>query len=276
MLGELLKRRGRLLGGLVAALALASFVAVAYGRDPAAPLGAGSVQVPAVPQTAVHAERVRTTAGRNSGPQTLSTPNGISRFAAVLRPTAARERPAASSPIVARLSTRTPEGTTNIVLLLERVDLKGSIWLKVRLPVLPNNTTGWLPRSALGGYNQVVTHLVIDTNRLRATLFRNGRAIFGAPIGVGKPGTPTPKGQFYIRNELTKYANAFYGPVAFGTSARSAVLTDWPAGGYIGIHGTNEPALVPGRISHGCIRLRNLDILRLARLMPPGTPLTIR
>ncbi len=67
-----------------------------------------------------------------------------------------------------------------------------------------------------------------------------------------------------------------YGPVAFGTSARSAVLTDWPAGGFVGIHGTNRPALIPGRISHGCIRLRNDDILRLDRLMPPGTPLTIR
>ena len=32
----------------------------------------------------------------------------------------------------------------------------------------------------------------------------------------------------------------------------------------------------PGRVSHGCIRLRNRDILRLALLMPVGTPVTIR
>ena len=44
----------------------------------------------------------------------------------------------------------------------------------------------------------------------------------------------------------------------------------------MGIHGTNEPELIPGRISHGCIRLRNADILRLARLLPVGTPLEIR
>jgi lipoprotein-anchoring transpeptidase ErfK/SrfK len=60
-----------------------------------------------------------------------------------------------------------------------------------------------------------------------------------------------------------------------GTNARSAVLTDWPGGGFIGIHGTDRPDLVPGRISHGCIRLRNGDILRLDRLMPVGTPVTI-
>jgi lipoprotein-anchoring transpeptidase ErfK/SrfK len=43
----------------------------------------------------------------------------------------------------------------------------------------------------------------------------------------------------------------------------------------VGIHGTNEPQLVPGRPSHGCIRMHNKDILRLARLMPVGTPLRI-
>ena len=67
-----------------------------------------------------------------------------------------------------------------------------------------------------------------------------------------------------------------YGPIAFGTSARSAVLTDWPGGGFVGVHGTNEPQLIPGRVSHGCIRLRNPDILHLARLLPVGTPVTIR
>ena len=63
-------------------------------------------------------------------------------------------------------------------------------------------------------------------------------------------------GQFYIRDKLTNFNNPFYGPIAFGTSARSAVLTDWPGGGFVGVHGTNEPDLIPGYISHGCIRLR--------------------
>lgn len=278
MPGRLLKRRGRLLGGLVAALALVLFVAVAYGRDPTAPAAPGAVNLPAIPHTARPAgsTRPRTIANVDSGPVTLSNLSGVSRFAAVLLPVAAHAHPSRGSKVVGRLATRTPEGTSNIVLLLARVDLRGALWLKVRLPVLPNNTTGWVPRAALGGENTVTTHLVVDTARLRATLYRSGTPIFSAPVGVGKPGTPTPKGQFYIRNELTKYADAFYGPVAFGTSARSAVLTDWPAGGYIGIHGTNEPGIIPGRVSHGCIRLRNPDILRLARLMPPGTPLTIR
>jgi lipoprotein-anchoring transpeptidase ErfK/SrfK len=177
---------------------------------------------------------------------------------------------------VATLATSTPEATTNLVLILGSVLRGGVEWVHIRLPVLPNNTTGWVPRSALGGYNFVSTRLVVDLHRLRATLFRNGRAVFSAPVGIGEPQSPTPRGEFYIRDELTGYASPFYGPVAFGTSARSAVLTEWPDGGFVGIHGTDEPGLIPGSVSHGCIRLRNRDILRLAKLMPVGTPLTIR
>jgi lipoprotein-anchoring transpeptidase ErfK/SrfK len=53
------------------------------------------------------------------------------------------------------------------------------------------------------------------------------------------------------------------------------VLTDWPGGGFIGIHGTNQPEILPGRVSHGCVRMPNAAVLRLARLMPLGTPVTI-
>jgi lipoprotein-anchoring transpeptidase ErfK/SrfK len=146
----------------------------------------------------------------------------------------------------------------------------------IRLAVLPNNLTGWVPRRALGGYHFVHTHLIVDRERFTATLLFNRRKVFSAPIGVGKPESPTPAGQFYIRDRLSGFGDPFYGPIAFGTSARSAVLTDWPAGGFIGLHGTNEPDLIPGRISHGCIRMRNPDIVRLSRLMPVGTPITVR
>jgi hypothetical protein len=189
----------------------------------------------------------------------------------------ARDRPRPNATVVERLETQTPEETSNIVVILgRRRDAAGRLWVHVRLPVLPNGRTGWIPREALGGYSEVRTRLVVDLDRLRATLFRDRRPIFSARIGVGQPAWPTPRGQFYIRNRLTSYESAFYGPLAFGTSARSAVLTDWPDGGFVGIHGTNQPELLPGRVSHGCIRMRNADILELGRLMPIGTPLTIR
>ncbi len=156
-----------------------------------------------------------------------------------------------------------------------RTNARGEVWVAIRLPVLPNNTVGWVPRRELGGYTLLHTHLQIDLGRQTAALSRNGREIFRASVGIGQRQWPTPTGRFYVRDRLTRYRSAFYGPVAFGTSARSAVLTDWPAGGFIGIHGTNRPELLPGRVSHGCIRLRNRDILQLDRLMPVGTPITI-
>ena len=44
---------------------------------------------------------------------------------------------------------------------------------------------------------------------------------------------------------------------------------------YIYIHGSPDsaPMGTPGSI--GCIRMRNPDILRLARLMKVGTPITV-
>jgi hypothetical protein len=200
----------------------------------------------------------------------------VSRWAPVLRSVEARRSPGAGD-LITRLSPSTPEGTANIVLLQAGVRVvRGRLWVRVRLPVLPNNTTGWVTRDALGGYGEVRTRLIVDRGRLTATLLRNGRAILHVPVGVGEARWPTPEGQFYVRNRLTSFRDPFYGPVAFGTSARSSVLTDWPAGGFIGIHGTNRPDLLPGRVSHGCIRMENDDILRLARLMPVGTPVTIQ
>jgi lipoprotein-anchoring transpeptidase ErfK/SrfK len=189
-------------------------------------------------------------------------------YAPVRRPVIARAAPRADAPAVAAVATRTPEDTDNIVEVIGH----RAPWVQVRLG---NSRTGWVPRAALGGYGTVTTRLDIDLHALRAILFRDGQAVFRAPIGAGAAATPTPTGRFYIRNRLARYRSPEYGPVAFGTSAQSASVTDWPAGGYVGIHGTDRPDLLPGRVSHGCIRLRNADILRLAKVMPIGTPVVV-
>ena len=84
-----------------------------------------------------------------------------------------------------------------------------------------------------------------------------------------------PAGHFYVRERIRNLAGSpLYGPIAFGTSAYSR-LSDWPGGGVIGIHGTNEPQLIPGRPSHGCVRVPNPAVRRLARLLQIGTPVRI-
>ena len=48
------------------------------------------------------------------------------------------------------------------------------------------------------------------------------------------------------------------------------------ADGVIGIHGTNEPELIGTDVSHGCVRMRNADILDLeAHQVPLGMPVNI-
>jgi lipoprotein-anchoring transpeptidase ErfK/SrfK len=208
-------------------------------------------------------------------PEDLPTTPGASRWAALKHATLARSRPSTHARTVARLSAHTPEGTTNIVVVVGSAhDASGALWLRVRLPSL-KATTGWVPRGAVGTYGTVHTRLIVDRAKLRLTLMNDGKVAFRAPIGVGKRSTPTPAGIFYIRDKVTRYASAFYGPIAFGTSARSHKLTDWPAGGFIGIHGTDQPKRVPGHVSHGCIRMRNADIVKLAAMLPVGTPVEI-
>lgn len=272
------RRRGGLRAGLAACLGVLALAAIAaaYAHDPGVPGRPGSVEPPPLPTaTSALPESSRSPTSTAAEPNFRFGTATASWFAAVVRPVVAREAPSVNARVVGRLSTTTPEGTTNVVPLLRRVERTNALWIQVGVPALPNGSTGWVPRTTLGGYQVVHTRLVVSLRTFKMTLYRGNKPIFSAPIGVGQSRWPTPTGRFLIRNKLTKYASPAYGPVAFGTSARSAVLTDWPAGGFVGIHGTNRPDLIPGQISHGCIRLRNADILRLEQLLPLGTPVLI-
>lgn len=219
----------------------------------------------AAPSVAIHRPRTHT----------LTTAK-VAYWAVVLKPARAFAKPSSAARVLTTLPAMTSDHTQNIVqVVATAVGAAHASWYRVRLAILPNNSLAWVPRAALGRVYTVHTHLYVDLEGTTATLKRNGVTIFKTIIGVGKSATPTPRGQFYIRDELTDFHNPFYGPVAFGTSARSATLTDWPNGGFIGVHGTDTPAILPGRVSHGCVRMPNASILTLARLMPVGTPVTI-
>jgi hypothetical protein len=264
------KRHLRLAAALAAATLLGLFwtgLGGSHGEKQSAAAASEFASLPASPRSALEIGRAAP----------LVPARYLSRWTVVRAAATAYAEPRTSSAVVARLARTAPEGTPNLLTVLRaRTGADGHVWVEARLPVLPNGTVGWVSRSSLGPYQTVTTHLVVDRQRLSATLYQDGKTIFQARIGVGKDASPTPAGSFTVRSKLTRYASSFYGPVAFGTTARSAVLTDWPDGGFIGIHGTNAPQLLPGRVSHGCIRLDNRDIMRLAALMPVGTPVTIR
>ena len=213
----------------------------------------------------------------------LSNERTLSRWAYVPETTYARRAPTRRARGVKRLKTYTEDNTPELVLALrQRRFPDGVVWVEVRLPMRPNNTTGWVRREVLDRYHVVNTFFHVDRRRHRATLYRGGRRVWRAPIGHGKPRTPTPNGNFYVRERLVPTnKRGIYGVFAFGLSAYSEKLgcgrgcSDWPGGGVIGAHGTNQPHLIPGRPSNGCIRIKNPDVERLRKLMPLGTPVRI-
>ena len=207
------------------------------------------------------------------GDERLSDERTITRWAHVARRAVVRSAPSSESRAVTRLRFFTEDGPPEVYLVMRSRRVKAMTWLHVRVPGRPNGRTGWVPRNALGPLQVVRTHLTIVRGS-HATLTKDGETIWAAPVGTGKAGTPTPAGRYYVRMKL-RGSGGIYGPWAFGTSAYS-VNSEWPGGGVIGVHGTDQPGLVPGRPSNGCIRVRNGDIRRLARLMPVGTPITIR
>src|SRR3954452_13379484 len=206
----------------------------------------------------------------------LSNRTTFTRWAYTNLDIKARKSPSSKARSVGKLHFNTEDKRPEIYLALQMyTDAKGIEWVQTQLPGRPNGRLGWVPREGLGEFHLIHTQLVVSRKSLRATLYKNGKKIFSAPVGVGKSSTPTPGGKFWIREKLKGFGPV-YGPLAFGTGAYSTKLSDWPGGGVIGVHGTNEPNLVPGRPSHGCIRMHNKDILRLNRLMKPGTPLVIQ
>ena len=256
----------RLAASLLLVLALAP---AAGAQEPAPPAG----QPPPAEEPAPPAPPLVT----YPDVEVLSRPGVLSRYAFVLRGAIARRRPSGKAKAVARLRLKTQDGTDELLMVLERThDARGRPWLRVRLPILPNNSTGWVPEEAMGRLRRTRSWVIVDRRKLRLTVIRAGKVRFRARIGIGQPHWPTPRGQFFVRNRLSGFNSPIYGVLAFGLNARSRVLTDWPGGGFIGIHGTNQPYLLPGRVSHGCIRMRNRDILRLDRLMPVGSPVTVR
>ncbi|HZO50999.1 MAG TPA: L,D-transpeptidase [Gaiellaceae bacterium] len=149
-------------------------------------------------------------------------------------------------------------------------------WYRVQLPLRPNGVHGWVRADAVAT-RIVHARIVVDLSERRVTLFRDGVPRLVAIAAIGSPSTPTPVGRYYVNQKLVAPDPLGpFGPVALGISAFSPVLESWAQGGPIAIHGTNEEGLLGGAVSHGCVRVRNEEVLRLWRLAPTGTPVLIR
>jgi L,D-transpeptidase catalytic domain len=147
---------------------------------------------------------------------------------------------------------------------------------KVGLPIRPNGATGYIDKANITITNSSY-YLRVSLSQHNVIVFKDGKEMLREAVGVGKKGTPTPVGVFYL-SELAKVKNkgSEYGPWAFGVAAFSPKITRFKGGsGQIGFHGTNKPKDIGKDVSHGCIRVSNATISQLAKILPQGTPFEV-
>jgi lipoprotein-anchoring transpeptidase ErfK/SrfK len=150
-------------------------------------------------------------------------------------------------------------------------------WLKVLLPMRPNNATGWIRASDVN-LSVVPFEIRINLGEHMLRMFKDGQEVLSTPVVIGSPRTPTPLGTFFITDpvDLKASPNGAYGAYALGLSGYSEVLFEFNGGpGQIAVHGTNNPSQVGQDISNGCIRVPNDIIVKIADQVPLGTPVII-
>ena len=149
-------------------------------------------------------------------------------------------------------------------------------WVQVLLPVRPNGTTGWIRESDVR-LTPNRFRIVIERGAHQITVYDGDKVMIQEPVAVGADETPTPTGKYYLRVLLkAPDPNTVYGPYAYGLSGHSEVLTTFNGGdGELGIHGNNDASVLGKSVTHGCVRISNESITRLAGLLPLGTPVEI-
>ena len=156
------------------------------------------------------------------------------------------------------------------------VNAVGRGWLQVYLPERPNEFTGWVSETNVTVATDAY-RIQVDLGARQVSLFHNGVKIATDSAAVGSPDSPTPTGHFFVTEDLALTdPSGPYGPYALGLSGFSNTYYSFEGGpGQIAIHGTNQPQVIGGYASHGCVRLTNPNIAALVTVVPSGTPVDI-
>lgn len=271
--------RGLIRAGLV----LVPLALACLGVSPAAALAADAPTVAAPgPGSALASEVVER--GENVSSLPGSGIPGPSRStgtytARILIDTVVRHSPAGRH-VKWYARTRTKwSGSGQRLMILRSAHVSGRTWLKVRLPVRPNGSSGWIPRDRVR-IARSREFIVIDRSKRVLRLYRKGRRVARFRVVVGAPGTPTPLGLFALQDRVRQpEPGDFIGPWAVPLTAHSEVLRRYDGGpGLVALHGRSGASLrdpLGSARSHGCVRMNNGRIARLAR-SPLATAVRIR
>lgn len=183
----------------------------------------------------------------------------------------------AEATLIYRLWADNPWGQPLAYEVLETArDRDGNGWFRVRLPIRPNGSTGWV-RARDVTTHRIHQRIVVDLSSHLLSYFRRGTLLTRLTVAAGASSTPTAPGSYFVWAQVS-YDNPAgpYGAYALGLSGFSRVLTEWPGGGRLAIHGTADPSDIGRDVSNGCIRVYNPDLLQELRGVPLGTPVLIR
>ena len=128
----------------------------------------------------------------------------------------------------------------------------------------------------------------IDTKANTLEVYEGEKLIAAYLVTVGSAQTVSPIGEWKVRR-ITKMATFRYDKEMLKHGQRSGNFHLLPPGPRnpvgvmwialnkkgIGIHGTNSPDSIGHAASHGCIRLANWDVVRLATKIKPGDKVSI-
>lgn len=129
----------------------------------------------------------------------------------------------------------------------------------------------------------------IDVSSNMLTLYEDGKLVAAYPVTLGSGQTESPAGDWKV-TAVAKMPDFRYDRAMLDRGVRSDDYHILPPGPNnpvgvmwiqlnktgIGLHGTNEPETIGRANSHGCIRLANWDVVRLAEKISVGTPVVIQ
>jgi len=172
------------------------------------------------------------------------------------------------------LDTKNPMGTLSPMLIEAAKRRAGEAWYRVLLPLRPNGTSAWV-RERDVELRRIDQRIEVDLSERELRYYVHGDLEEHFKVGVGTDATPTGTGMFYVWVKVD-YASPYqpYGIAALGLSGFSPVLSEWPGGGRMAIHGTSSPSDLGNAVSHGCVRVLNDDLKSLLDV-PLGTPVEI-
>ena len=116
----------------------------------------------------------------------------------------------------------------------------------------------------------------------------DGKVAAAFPVTVGSQQTASPIGNWTVK-AIAKMPTFRYDPLMLKKGERSSNAHLLPPGPNnpvgvmwialnkkgIGIHGTSDPDSIGRNASHGCIRLANWDVVKLAEMVKPGVAVTV-